>query len=78
VKIVQEGSLTRRVTCKRCKSELEYEPEDVKSTTYTDGDTIDNVEFYIQCPLCLQKLGQNFCFVYVTHAGDQVDVEGSP
>jgi PHP family Zn ribbon phosphoesterase len=35
MKVVQKGSLTKRVTCKRCKTELEYEPEDVKSTTYT-------------------------------------------
>jgi hypothetical protein len=61
VKVVQKGSLTKRVTCKRCKSELEYEPEDVKSTSYEDGP----ITYHIQCPLCLQKLGQNSCFVYV-------------
>lgn len=65
MKAVQAGSLTKRVTCKRCKSELEYEPEDVKSTTYTDGDTISDIKYHIQCPLCLTKLGPNFCFVYV-------------
>lgn len=68
MKVVQTGSLTKRVTCKRCKrckSELEYEPEDVKSTTYSDGDTISDVTYHIQCPLCLTKLGSNSCFVYV-------------
>jgi hypothetical protein len=61
VKIVQEGSLTKRTSCKRCKSELEYEPEDVKSTSYEDSAT----KYHIQCPLCLKKLGPSGCFVYV-------------
>jgi hypothetical protein len=69
VNVVQKGALTKQVTCTRCQSELEYEPEDVKSTTYTDGDTISDIKYHVQCPLCLQKLGQNFCFVYVDAPG---------
>ena len=65
MKVVQQGVLTKSVTCKRCKSTLEYEPEDVKSTTYTDGDTISDIKYHLQCPLCLQKLGPSRCFVYV-------------
>lgn len=61
MKVVQEGSLTKRVTCKRCKSELEYEPEDVKSTSYEDS----GIKYHIQCPLCLKKLGESYSFVYV-------------
>lgn len=65
MKVVQEGSLTKRATCKRCKSELEYEPEDVKMTSYEDSAT----EWYIQCPFCLKKLGPNSSFVYVEAPG---------
>jgi hypothetical protein len=65
MKIVQEGCLTKRVTCKRCKSELEYEPEDVKSTSYEDSDT----KWYIQCPFCCTKLGPINSFVYVEAPG---------
>jgi len=66
VKVVQAGSLTKRVACKRCKSELEYEPEDVKSTTYLDdGDGVSDITYHVQCPLCLTKLGPSGCFVYV-------------
>lgn len=61
MKVVQEGSLTKRTTCKRCKSELEYEPEDVKMTTYEDSP----IKWYIQCPFCLKKLGPSYSFVYV-------------
>jgi hypothetical protein len=60
MKVVQEGSLTKRVTCKRCKSELEYEPEDVKFTSYEDSG-----KYHIQCPFCLKRLGERHCFVYV-------------
>lgn len=65
MKVVQEGSLTKHATCKRCKSELEYEPEDVKSTSYEDSGT----EYHIQCPFCLKKLGPNLCFVRVEAPG---------
>ena len=61
MKVVQEGSLTKRVTCKRCKSELEYEPEDVKFTNYEDS----GIKYHIRCPFCLKRLGESYCFVYV-------------
>lgn len=62
MKVVQEGSLTKRATCKRCKSELEYEPEDVESTSYEDSGT----KYHIHCPFCLKKLGEGYSFVYVS------------
>lgn len=65
MKVITEGSLTKTATCKRCKSKLEYEPSDVKSTTYTDGDTISHISRTIDCPLCLKKLGQNYCSIEV-------------
>jgi hypothetical protein len=62
VKIVQEGTLTKRTTCDRCQSELEYEPEDVQMTSYADNGGVD---YWIKCPICLSKLGPNRSFVYV-------------
>ena len=67
MKVVQEGSLTRRATCKRCKSELEYEPEDVKSTSYEDS----GIKYHVQCPFCLKKLGPSYSFVYVKCPGTE-------
>jgi hypothetical protein len=67
VKIVQEGSLTKHATCKRCKSKLAYEPEDVKSTSWEDS----GIEWYIQCPFCLKKLGPSYSFVYVEPPGKE-------
>lgn len=61
MKVALEGSLTKRVMCKRCKSELDYEPADVKSTSYEDS----GLKYHVQCPLCLKKLGENFSFVSV-------------
>ena len=61
VKIVKEGSLTKIATCKRCKSELEHEPEDVTFTNYEDS----GIRHHIKCPLCLKRLGDGYCFVYV-------------
>jgi len=59
--VIKEGSLTKKVTCKKCKSELEYEPEDVKHISYEDSP----MQFYVDCPFCKKKLGPNFCTVYV-------------
>jgi hypothetical protein len=61
VKVALEGSLTKRVMCKRCKSELDYEPADVKSTVYEDS----GIKYHVHCPLCEEKLGINFSFVAV-------------
>lgn len=59
--VVKEGSLTKTATCKKCKTEMEYEPEDVKHMSYEDSPT----QYYIECPFCKKKLGANLCFVYV-------------
>lgn len=61
VKIIEEGSLTKRATCKRCKSKLEYEPSDVESTHYEDSPA----RYSITCPMCREKLGPNTCSVTV-------------
>lgn len=61
VRVIKEGSLTKCTTCKKCKSELEYEPADVKSIHYEESPTV----YYIECPTCCSKLGANFCSVYV-------------
>lgn len=61
MKVVKEGSLTKQVTCKKCKTELEYEPEDVKHISYEDSPMV----YYIDCPFCKKKLGPNLCTVYV-------------
>ena len=64
MKVVTEGSLTKRVTCKRCKSVLEYEPQDVAFTNYKDS----GIKYHIKCPICLKRLGViglGYCFVYV-------------
>jgi len=65
MKVIKEGSLTKTATCKRCNTELEYEPEDVKSMSYEDSPT----QYYIDCPFCRKKIGQNSCFVYVARPG---------
>ena len=67
MKVVQKGSLTKRTTCTRCKSELEYEPEDVKSMSYEDSATT----YYVQCPICVPKLGEGYSFVYVKNPGTE-------
>jgi len=59
--VTKEGSLTKTATCKRCKSELQYEPEDVKSTSYEDSP----ITYHIFCPFCEKKLGKNYSFVSV-------------
>lgn len=65
MKVIQEGSLTKRATCTRCKSEMEYEPEDVKTMSYEDSPT----QYYIQCPFCTKKIGPNYAFIYVPNPG---------
>jgi hypothetical protein len=65
MKVVLQGSLTKRVMCKRCKSELDYEPSDVKSISYEDS----GIKYHVHCPLCLEKLGPGYSFVYVDRPG---------
>jgi hypothetical protein len=65
MKVALKGSLTKRVMCPRCKSELDYEPADVKTTFYEDGP----IKWHVHCPLCEEKLGAGYSFVYVDEPG---------
>lgn len=61
IKVLTKGSLTKKITCKRCKSELEYEPEDVRSDSYEDSP----MQHTITCAVCLPALGASFSSVTV-------------
>lgn len=65
MKVISAGSLTRTVTCKRCSSALEYEPEDVKVTTYEESAP----HYDVQCPICLPRLGASYAFIRVPPPG---------
>lgn len=53
MKIIKEGiapkEWPKRLTCKKCKSVLEYDKKDIKDNT----DPRDNIpDYYIDCPVC--------------------------
>lgn len=65
MKIIEPGSLTRTVKHEHCGTIIEYEPEDVNSTTYGgDGDPIE-IKYHIWCPFCEPRVGKAYSYVYV-------------
>lgn len=57
MKIIKEGIASviwpRQITCKKCKSILEYDQKDIFDNT----DPRDNIsDYWIECPLCKNQI----------------------
>jgi ribosomal protein S27E len=51
-KVGQDEAVTKRVTCRKCGSILEYLPVDVQHGTSTDYTGVSDTYSYIKCSEC--------------------------
>jgi DNA-directed RNA polymerase subunit RPC12/RpoP len=59
VKVISTGpdqSVVKRVVCRNCGATLEYVPRDIQSRSYTDYGGDSNIDYYINCPPCGEKV----------------------
>ncbi len=55
MKIIEVGSVSKKIKCPDCASKLEYEPIDVECEESEDGTAVQS----IYCPVCGKKISLN-------------------
>ena len=51
-----DPSVVKRIVCRNCGAKLEYVPKDVTRHSYTDYGGGNNVDEYIICPKCKERV----------------------